>query len=160
MILISGFCLEASKIRAALDCYSEQRGLDRSLEIATDLTNLDHSSENSSHPGPSLHILAQTKRISELMQFKDKDEGALRSVHCRLPVNSRDVHLILMSALYCRQNGEVISVILLRTSERCPHPLPPLFCYQRFNYFWTIDRFAMLDYTILHYYFVYRIYAR
>ena len=42
-------------MRAALACFSESRGLGRSLEIAADLTNLDAAGPNNDaeHPVPS-----------------------------------------------------------------------------------------------------------
>ena len=59
----------------AMDCFSERQGLDRSLEIASDLYNLDSGSQNgSSSSGVSPAAAAYVAYLTNLAQKSSDPE--------------------------------------------------------------------------------------
>ena len=53
-------------MRSAIECFSEARGLDRSLEIAADLNNLESSDPASSVSPAAANYVAYLKNIAQL----------------------------------------------------------------------------------------------
>lgn len=90
---------EGSSDRAAMECFAQSRGLDRSLEIATDLTNLDHSMDHPEHPGPSPPVLAYTKYLRDLTTHAESPEQSglryvISALYCRPPLTLLKDHLL------------------------------------------------------------------
>ena len=77
---------EPSNLRSALECYSEARGLDRSLEIAADLTNLDHAASSSGGDAPSVSPAAASyvARLHHIGQgcLEESEEGRIACLKC------------------------------------------------------------------------------
>lgn len=56
---------ESSSVKDALSCFSEARGLDRSLEIARDLTNMGAASSSGKSPAGSDASLPKATAVAE-----------------------------------------------------------------------------------------------
>ncbi len=81
-----GTCLAGDTgVTKAMDCFSERQGLDRSLEIAADLYNLDSDSQNgSSSPSVSPAAAAYVAYLTNLAQKASNPEDQSGSQHACL----------------------------------------------------------------------------
>ena len=91
-VTVRYLCAESPSVAAALDCFSEARGLDRSLEIAADLTNIGEglrkdSSESSdgAAPGPTAaadaygqYLRSIGQRGAESEDIRDRNQACLK----------------------------------------------------------------------------------
>ena len=82
----------------AMECFSERQGLDRSLEIAADLYNLDSGSQNGdTSPGVSPAATAYVAYLTNLAQKSSDPEDKASSEQACLRSDFRKLLTVIVS---------------------------------------------------------------
>lgn len=93
------FHKEPSPLRSALECFSEAQGLDRSLEIAADLTNLDSAASSSGREAPSVSPAAASyvARLNSIGQDCLADSADGRKACLKLMTHAFCIQFVLLT---------------------------------------------------------------